>query len=445
MKHRLKTIGHATLVLFENDVPLIATDPWLIGSAYWRSWWLEKYPTTQEFEQVVNAKHLYYTHSHPDHFHYPTLRKLGKVSTLHPHFPRYELTEFLGSEGFPVKELEPWRWYDLGEEVRMASIPVPIDDSILILETPNAYIANLNDSVPRMGLLRFIRQEMFRKDKPVIMLKSYSPASIASAIYREGRQTQMKTKEDYAKTASRLAEALGASYFVPFASQAFFSRSDSKWANDYKVRYEDLRKFWDSEKIVLCEPFVDFDLDKMEFGSDYSSVDRSLSETEQKKVIDREQEEDNFVLPEDFTDRLQKYMRELYFVSLFFRNGIGWRTTTSGQEFFYNTKSKTVERKIPEKCDIIINLPDKVIYESLQNNVLTDLGITMFIKVETRVSNRFTYGFFLLMGLHDYGHFNSYRDFARFSRFYVPYFMPQLFRLRWLFAKRPSTEAAGEI
>ncbi|CAN5285419.1 hypothetical protein BH20ACI1_BH20ACI1_05520 [soil metagenome] len=45
MNYRTKTLGHATLLLFENGKPLIATDPWLIGSAYWRSWWLEKYPT----------------------------------------------------------------------------------------------------------------------------------------------------------------------------------------------------------------------------------------------------------------------------------------------------------------------------------------------------------------------------------------------------------------
>src|SRR3954471_18584122 len=105
MKHRLKTVGHATLILFEDDKPLIATDPWLIGSAYWRSWWLEKYPTEEEFNQVKRAEYVYITHSHPDHFHYPTIRKLGKPSTLHPRFPRYELTEFLESNDFPVKVL----------------------------------------------------------------------------------------------------------------------------------------------------------------------------------------------------------------------------------------------------------------------------------------------------------------------------------------------------
>jgi hypothetical protein len=444
MKHRLKTIGHATLVLFEDGVPLLATDPWLIGSTYWRSWWLEKYPTEAEFDQVAHAKHVYYTHSHPDHFHYPTLRKLGKPSTLHPSFARYDLPEFLRSEGFPVKNLEPWRWYDLTGSVRIASIPVPIDDSVLVIETPNAYIANLNDSVPREILLRFIRKEMFDPGKKVIALKSYSPASIASAIYRSGKRTQMKTKKDYTRTAARLAGALGADYFVPFASQAFFNRADSKWANEFKVQYEDLRHYWESEEITLCEPFVDFDLDNMTFSSDYAQVDRSLTEAEQEKVLLREAEEKAFVLPGDFEERLLKYMSELYFVSLFFRHGIGWRAATSGQEFFYNTKNRKIERKIPEKWDIIISLPDKVIYESLQNNVLTDLGITMFIKVETRVSDRFTYGFFLLMGLHDYGHFNSYGDFVRFARFYFPYFVPQFLRLKWL-AARPSAETAEAI
>ncbi len=37
-KHTLKTIGHATLIVLEDGKPLIATDPWLMGSALWRSW-----------------------------------------------------------------------------------------------------------------------------------------------------------------------------------------------------------------------------------------------------------------------------------------------------------------------------------------------------------------------------------------------------------------------
>ena len=438
MSFRLKTIGHATQLLLEDNVPLLTTDPWLIGSAYWRSWWLEKYPTPEEFDEVAKAKHVYITHSHPDHFHYPTLRRLGTRSTLNPRFPRYELTAFLESEGISAKVMEPWRWYKLSENARAASIPVPIDDSILLIDTPHAYVANLNDSVPRMSLLRFIRSEMITEEKPVVMLKSYSPASIASAIYRDGQRSQMKTKEDYTHTAIRLAEALGATHYVPFASQAFFSRRDSKWANDFKVTYEDLEKFWNGTETKLCQPFVDIDLESLEVSSDYSNVDRRLSAEKQQKVDERESEEGQFVLPDDFPEKLRKYMGEIYFLRLFFRRGIGWKLTTSGKEFFYDTRLGALTEKIPEDHDVIISLPDKVLDESLTNNVLTDLGITMFIKVETKVSNRFTYGLFLLMGIHDYGHFNSYGDFVRFAKFYFPYFVPPFFRLKWLGSKPPS-------
>jgi hypothetical protein len=125
-------------------------------------------------------------------------------------------------------------------------------------------------------------------------------------------------------------------------------------------------------------------------------------------------------------------MREIYFLKLFFRRGIGWRATTSGTEFFYNTRSKKIENKIPENYDLIISLPDKVLYESLENNVMTDLGISMFIRVDTKVSTKFTYGFFLMMGLHDYGHFNSFKDWLKFVKFYMPSGLPVLFRLRSL-------------
>ena len=41
----LKSYGHATLSLEYEGKPIIITDPWLIGSCYWRSWWLQHYPS----------------------------------------------------------------------------------------------------------------------------------------------------------------------------------------------------------------------------------------------------------------------------------------------------------------------------------------------------------------------------------------------------------------
>ena len=186
MHYELKTIGHATLLVLEDDEPLIATDSWLVGSTYWRSWWLERYPTEEEFELVRRTGHLYLTHSHPDHFHWPSLRQLGPRPILHARFPRFDAAEFLNEHGFRPRTLEPWQWYAINECVRIASIPVPIDDSVLVIDTPDATVVNLNDSMPRLSLVRYLRRRLLTQGKPVVALKSYSPASVAVSMFRNG-------------------------------------------------------------------------------------------------------------------------------------------------------------------------------------------------------------------------------------------------------------------
>ena len=51
---KLRTMGHATLALYRGDAsPLLLTDPWLIGSVYWRSWWLQNYPSEAELDWLA--------------------------------------------------------------------------------------------------------------------------------------------------------------------------------------------------------------------------------------------------------------------------------------------------------------------------------------------------------------------------------------------------------
>lgn len=438
----LNTLGHATLLIVEDGVPLLATDPWVVGSTYWCSWWLEKYPTPEEIELVRAAENVYITHSHPDHFHWESLKHLGQRPILHPSFPGYSLPEFLAQNGFAARMLEPWRWYPLSDRVRIASVPTPIDDSILFIDTPSATVANLNDSTPRLSLLKLARERLLDPDKPVVALKSYAPASAAVATFRGGKRSPLKTKKDYVLTARRLAEALDASHFVPFASQAFFSRRDSRWANEYKVTYEDLREHWGDDAITLCPPFVEMDLADLRYRSSYREVKRSLDQPAEAQVAAREAEEAAFVIPDDFDALFKTYFDEIPPLRVLFRRGVGWRDSTGSAERFYATRTRRVEKTIPPEHDFVLTLPAKVLYECLQAKILTDLGITMFIRVDTRVNLKLTYMAFLLMGLHDYGHFSSPRRVARFLRFYLPLFFPALSSARW--ARRPPREERAE-
>ena len=52
----LNTLGHASIALYrDGEAPLLLTDPWLIGSVYWRSWWLQNYPDEAELDWLAGS------------------------------------------------------------------------------------------------------------------------------------------------------------------------------------------------------------------------------------------------------------------------------------------------------------------------------------------------------------------------------------------------------
>ena len=76
---KFSILGHASLMLEDVNLRLI-TDPWLVGSCYWRSWWNSPYI---EYDlEAINPTHIYLSHLHWDHYHLPSLRKLVTPDTV---------------------------------------------------------------------------------------------------------------------------------------------------------------------------------------------------------------------------------------------------------------------------------------------------------------------------------------------------------------------------
>ena len=77
----LKIHGHSCLE-FRAKNTFIIFDPWLSGSAYWRSWW--NFPESTNLDSLLDIwskkdnLFIYITHLHWDHFHGPTIRKIRK-------------------------------------------------------------------------------------------------------------------------------------------------------------------------------------------------------------------------------------------------------------------------------------------------------------------------------------------------------------------------------
>ena len=114
---QFQVLSHAGLAVTAGGKTLLC-DPWVVGSCYWRSWWNYP-PVSPELVASLKPDYIYLTHIHWDHFHGPSLRRLGKhVQILLPreHHPRMRID--LQAMGFPnIREMSH------GETVELAELP----------------------------------------------------------------------------------------------------------------------------------------------------------------------------------------------------------------------------------------------------------------------------------------------------------------------------------
>ena len=435
----LRTLGHATLLISSDGVPLLATDPWLVGSTYSQSWWLDRYPTDEEVDRIAAARHIYVTHGHQDHLHLATLQRLANPPTLHPDLPNYSVPRVLRSMGMTAHTLTPGRWYELTPQIRIVSLPVLADDSVLIVDTPKASVVNLNDCAPPASFLRMVRRRYLVDGKPVLVLRSHSPASSGASMHRDGNHVPLHGAHDYAQICGDMTSALQGTHFISFASQAFFGRSDSQWANETRVFCDDLAAHWRHPDIELCPPHVTMNLETLAYSSTYRRPHFELDPVHAREVQERETAEESFELPEDFARSLRQYLSEVWFLRLIFRHGIGWSLRTSKREFFYDARTRELTEGIPDRVDAVVTISDQMLYEAVVNGNVTDLGITMTIRTDSNVDIKRPYLFFSLVGLRDAGHFRSWSSFLRFGWFYARMVAPSLFW--WWWRNRASAPA----
>ena len=265
---KLQTLGHASIALYrDGEAPLLLTDPWLIGSVYWRSWWLQNYPDEPTLDWLAGSATVYVTHEHPDHFHMPSIRRLGGgPAYLFPALAERGFLGYMQRHGFRAGIVPPGHWQPIGDGVAILSLPLWNDDSLLLIDTPNALILNFNDAKPVQPVIKAVRRLADRIAKPRVLLASYSPASVINSFSNANGPVTLKSPADYVGYLSTLCERVGADIYLPFASQASYERADSLWANALRTTYADLERFW-AGATHLLPPYTTLALDDFTYHS----------------------------------------------------------------------------------------------------------------------------------------------------------------------------------
>jgi hypothetical protein len=415
----LQTIGHASILLRnDKNEPVLLSDPWLLGSCYWRSWWLQNYPTSDEFTELQQVKYCYITHEHPDHYHLPSIRKLGKNPTyISPKLPKENIASYLNSLSYNSASLTPLTWYKLEQDISVLSIPLYNDDSCLLIDTPKAFIVNLNDSKPTQSQLHKLRSYMdVAVDKKIVVLSSYSPASIVNSFRKNSEYVSIKDKKDYIVYINQLVDTLQADYFIPFASQVIFYRPDSAWANQYKVTFDDMNNAWTAKKTQLLHPYARIDLNTLE-------VSYIAPENYNHNSADIKEKVNNYLesiasVTLDVADEkaLEKKLRHHRFIlAPLFPRGIGFHI--DNDDYYFNTWKGRLTRG-NQTSSFALQVPAQAMKDAVTYGHFGDLGITMFTLVILNRSNnpKLIYIFFILLTLHDYEHTVSFKNFYRWLK-----------------------------
>ena len=176
---RFTVLGHGALFVEHGDTTILV-DPWLAGSCYWRSWW--HYPPSEASEAHLRPTHVYLTHHHFDHFHYPSMRRLDKAA--HVLVPRFGVDVMPGevrSLGFSrVTELHHGEVTALAPGLRVASYQYGFDDSAFVIAAGDVVLADLNDCKMRGASLR---QVLDAFGPPTFLFKSHSWAQAYPVHY----------------------------------------------------------------------------------------------------------------------------------------------------------------------------------------------------------------------------------------------------------------------
>jgi UDP-MurNAc hydroxylase len=236
---RFTVIGHSCLYV-ETSGPTILVDPWLSGSCYWRSWWLDP-PNDDLLPAVFSPDFVYLTHHHADHLHYPSMRTIDRgAHILAPKFGVDVMAGELRGLGFPrVSELPHGQVLELGGGVRMASYQYGFDDTTVVIADGDDVLVNVNDCKLRG---RSVQKVLDTFGSPRFLFKTHSWAQGYPHCYTADDPTDLGllTTESYVHDFLKSVRDFRPEYAVPVGSTVAFLHPDSEHMNQHLITAADV-------------------------------------------------------------------------------------------------------------------------------------------------------------------------------------------------------------
>ncbi|UJR20254.1 hypothetical protein I4U23_023385 [Adineta vaga] len=249
-------LSHACLEIKGGNTRLII-DPWLIGPAYDRSWWLLHDIDENWLEKIANADGIFLSKSTPDHFNRFTLQRILQINpSIHIYAPEM-LSKTIEQFGFiNIHSIQFGIWkYIQTSECRLMILPDhkhPYDDVTFLFEYKGHRILNLVDcSSPNGDYLPYSVDVLLTN---FTSNKNAYPSCFVDQFGEEKILEMAKIKdENFIKTIIKLIQLCNPTVWIPIGG--YFLEAEP---NDEQIR----RLNWKNnpadvaERLKLRFPFL---------------------------------------------------------------------------------------------------------------------------------------------------------------------------------------------
>ncbi|MBI1379987.1 MAG: MBL fold metallo-hydrolase [Planctomycetaceae bacterium] len=262
-----ETIGNATLICFDRG-PLLVTDPWTHGSAYFGSWIHQHQIPAEQMAHIQAAKYVWLSHGHPDHLSMESLEHLRHADILLPDHVGERIHRELRAAGFRTWILKDGLWVSLSDRVRVMCCANIFQDAVLLVDLGGeVLIANANDAGDR-GAGHLVQNCVGRfKRSFLTALVAFGDADMIHMFDEDGKQIPPPNAERGPLQPGILGilDHYGITSYVPFATLHQYQRKDSLWTNAQVTRPEDMRARDASEEQRILPAYLSYDARKDEW------------------------------------------------------------------------------------------------------------------------------------------------------------------------------------
>jgi hypothetical protein len=258
------TAGNATLIVYDHG-PLLVTDPWIDGPAYFGSWTQSHEIGAEQRAAIRAARFIWISHGHPDHLSNQSVEPLRSATILLPDHVGARIADAFRDDGYRVQVLADRRWTRLSDRVRVYCMADPSQDALILIELGDVVIANINDTA-NTGWVPAVRREMRGYRKSFVLAASgYGDIRGMNFFDESGNRLESfaslrsRTSFPLGQENARLTDALGGSHYVPFSSMHQYQRADSVWANDAVASLADYASGYESDRSSVLPGYVRYD------------------------------------------------------------------------------------------------------------------------------------------------------------------------------------------